>query len=321
MEKQKGCLSVEATSINGPDDLREVSRGSDLQIVQLKPGRLQGSIKHFGIGNIGISQGRFSSEIRARGALHHERVVLGTVFDCAGRVTQWGKDMRPGDVGVFPALEEVDAIHTDGAAYLVASIALPELLSMLGSEEHLADPAFWAKKRVYNTNPLIGAEMLRRLKGIVSGIEQKPNAPSDQAADFFQRSIIECLLSGLRSAIPPTSERCYTGSRLIREAEDYIDAAGGRPIHISELCGALRASRRSLHRAFADTLGIGPATYLRCRRLSAIQSILRHSHPETTSIGDLAFEYGFPETGRFASYYRSYFGETPSETLRSATVR
>ena len=111
-----------------------------------------------------------------------------------------------------------------------------------------------------------------------------------------------------------------TGARLVSETEDYIDATDGRPVHISELCSALKVSRRSLHRAFAGTLGIGPAAYLRRRRLSAIRSILSRCDTATISIGDLAFEYGFPETGRFAAYYRAHFGETPSETLRSRSV-
>jgi len=312
--------SVETVPINGPDDLRETTRGSDVEIVQLKPGKLLGSIKHFGIGNLGISLGRFNSEIRVRGALHQERIVLGTILDSAGPVTQWWKEIQPGDVGVFPASTEIDVIHGGSAAYLLVSIALPELASMLGGGEDLTDPAFWNTKGAYNTDPLIGAEILQRLMGTISTIEQKFIAPSDQAVDFLQRSIIESFVLGLMSALPQASTRSYTGARLISETEDYVDAAGERPVHISELCSVLKVSRRSLHRAFADTLGLGPAAYLRSRRLSAIQSILRRSDPATTSIGDLAFEYGFPEPGRFAAYYHDHFGETPSETLRSRSM-
>jgi AraC-like DNA-binding protein len=312
--------SAEIVPINGPEDLRETTRGSDVEIVQLKPGKLLGSITHFGIGSLGISLGRFDSAIRMRGALHQERIVLGTILDSAGRVTQWWKDVRPGDIGVFPALAEFDAIHGGGAAYLVVSIALPELLTMLGGEEHLTDPAFWNTKRVYNTDFIIGARTLQRLIGIISGIDHKFTAPSDQAADFLQRSIVESFALALTSALPPANARSYTGARVVSEAEDYIDASGERPVHISELCCALKVSRRSLHRAFADTLGIGPAAYLRRRRLSTIRSILRRRDPATISIGDLAFEYGFPETGRFAAYYRAHFGETPSETLRSRSA-
>jgi AraC-like DNA-binding protein len=320
----KKTWSAEIVPINGPDDLRETTRGSDVEIVQLKPGKLLGSIKHFGIGNLGVSLGRFDSAIRMRGSLHQERIVLGTILDSAGRVTQWWKDVRPADIGVFPALVEFDAIHGGGASYLLVSIALPELLAMLGGEEHLADPAFWNTKRVYNTDSLISAKMLQRLIEIISGIEHRLTASSDQAADFLQRSIVESFVLALMSALPPASARSHTcaltGARLVSETEDYIDACGGRPVHISELCCTLKVSRRSLHRAFTDTLGIGPSAYLRRRRLSAIRSILSRCDTASISIGDLAFEYGFPQTGRSAAYYRALFGETPSETLRSTSV-
>jgi AraC family ethanolamine operon transcriptional activator len=203
---------------------------------------------------------------------------------------------------------------------MLVSMASPEFVSMVGGEEHLADPAFWSTKRVCMPDRRIAAEMVQRLMGTISSIEDKSTAPSDQAIDFLQRSIVEPFVVGVTSVLPQASGRSYTGARLVSETEDYMDAAAGRPVHISELCSALRVSRRSLHRAFADTLGIGPAAYLRCRRLSAIRSVLRRSDPATTSIGDLAFEYGFPEAGRFASYYRAYFGETPSETFRSRPV-
>jgi AraC family ethanolamine operon transcriptional activator len=313
----KKSWSIEIVPINGTDDLREATRGADLEIVQLKPGKLQGFIRHFGIGNVGISTGQFSSETRVRGTMHRERVVLGTLLDSAGRSTQWWREIRPGDVGVFPAHVEIDVIHGGVTAYLVVSIPVPELVSMLAGEEHLADPAFWNAKGVYQTDPLIGAGMLRRLVGIMSGIGQKSTATSDPGADFLKRSIIESFLMSLMSALPSASARSYTGARLVSEAEDYLDTTGGRPVHISELSSALKVSRRSLHRAFADTLGMGPVAYLRCRRLSAIHSVLRRCDPATISIGDVAFEYGFPETGRFAAYYRAHFGETPSETCRS----
>src|SRR5215470_6458722 len=107
-----------------------------------------------------------------------------------------------------------DASRNGGrTAYLLVSIALPELSSMLGGEEHLADPAFWNKKGVFYTDPLIRAQILQRLMSTISCIEQKFTAPSDQAVDFFERSIIEPFVAGLMSALPQASTRSYTGAR------------------------------------------------------------------------------------------------------------
>jgi hypothetical protein len=58
--------SMETVPINGPDDLREATRGADLEIVQLRPEKLTGSIRHIGVGNLwnqhGTVQLRKSSE-------------------------------------------------------------------------------------------------------------------------------------------------------------------------------------------------------------------------------------------------------------------
>jgi AraC family ethanolamine operon transcriptional activator len=312
--------SIQTVPINGPEDLRKITRASDIEIVQLRPGKLQGSIMHFGIGNLEVSVGQFNSAIRLRGSLNPERIAIGIILDSAGRITEWWKDVQPGDVGVFPARVELDEIHEGGAAYLAASITLPELLSMLGGQERLEDPRFWNRKSLWRPDLRVGEEIRRQLRGIVSDVERKVTAPSAQAADFFQRTIIEAFVVSLTSALPPERGRaCSTGARLVREAEDYVDAADGRPVHISELCSALRVSRRNLHRAFADALDMGPVAYLRRRRLSAIHSVLKRSDPATISIADLAFEYGFPEPSRFSALYRAHFGERPSETCRSAS--
>jgi AraC family ethanolamine operon transcriptional activator len=313
--------SMEVVPINGPEDLREITCGSDVEVTQLKPGKLRGSIRHIGVGNLGISVGQFSSEIRSKGPLHREKVVLGTLLASAGRALHWREETRPGDVGIFPPCVDADAIYSGGGAYVVVSIALPELSSLLSSENRLADPVFWNTKRLCHTDPRIGEEVGRRLKGIICEVERKATAPSAHSADFLRRTIIEAFVVSLMSALPQDSRRSwYTGARLVTEAEDYVDAASGRPVHISELCSALKVSRRSLHRAFADTLGIGPVAYLRRRRLSVIRSVLKRCNPATISIGDLAFEYGFPEPSRFAAYYRAHFGEKPSDTSRSRSM-
>jgi AraC family ethanolamine operon transcriptional activator len=104
-------------------------------------------------------------------------------------------------------------------------------------------------------------------------------------------------------------------SQLVGKVGDYLDAAGRRPVHISEICAQLNVSRRSLHRAFYDVLGMGPITFLRHKRLCAIHSVLRDSDPATVTVAQVAIQHGFIELGRFSHYYHSLFGEYPSQTL------
>ena len=68
---------------------------------------------------------------------------------------------------------------------------------------------------------------------------------------------------------------------------------------------------------FLTFLAWAPVTFLRHKRLCAIHSILKDSNPETVTVAEVAMQQGFVELGRFAHYYRSLFGEYPSETLGS----
>ncbi len=104
-------------------------------------------------------------------------------------------------------------------------------------------------------------------------------------------------------------------SRIVEKVDDYLVQAGTKPVHISEICGALNVSRRTLHRAFHDAVGIGPVTYLQRKRLCHIHSVLRSSNPATTTIAEIALQHGFLNLGRFSGYYRALFGEYPSETF------
>jgi transcriptional regulator GlxA family with amidase domain len=66
---------------------------------------------------------------------------------------------------------------------------------------------------------------------------------------------------------------------------------------------------------------LGPVTFLRHKRLCAIHSVLRQSDPTTVTVTEVAMQQGFIEFGRFSHYYRSLFGEYPSETLGVRNLR
>lgn len=120
-------------------------------------------------------------------------------------------------------------------------------------------------------------------------------------------------------SLPEADERPVASAhRLVREIEAYLHENGIRPVHVSEICEQFRVSRRSLHRAFDEVLGMGPVTFLRHKRLCTIHSILRDSVPSSTTVGRVALQHGILELGRFSRYYHSMFGEYPSDTLRAA---
>jgi AraC family ethanolamine operon transcriptional activator len=302
-------------------DLRECLRGADIEVVQLAAGRQRGSLTYLGLNDLEMTLGRFALQVRGRGVINPTRVTLGMVLATSGRVVMWGRDLKPGDVIVVPAGEELDAIFCTGAAYAAISLPLPYLLAQFACEGSLGEPDFWTTRGVWSTEPILGEEIARRLGGIFPSLERNLAVAPASAADFLGHTIVEAFVTSLLAALPPDPSKAALPSvRLVQEVEDYTAHMGERAVHLSEICAKLGVSRRTLHRAFADTLDVGPATYLRSRRLLAAHRALQRADEAKATIADIAFQHGFAEPGRFAHYYKSMFGRPPSE-IRASFLR
>jgi AraC-like DNA-binding protein len=105
--------------------------------------------------------------------------------------------------------------------------------------------------------------------------------------------------------------------RAVRIACDFIDRNLADPITVDDIARAAGVSVRTLQNLFAQQLGQTPTSYLKHERLDRARSDLADA-PEGSGITvtDTALRWGFTHLGRFATAYRSRFGESPSQTLR-----
>ena len=103
---------------------------------------------------------------------------------------------------------------------------------------------------------------------------------------------------------------------VISRAVEYIDANLGGTISSAELTDAAAASLSKLERAFRRELGLTPSAYICARRLHAARRELRSDCSK--QVATVAFDNGFRHLGRFSGAYRRFFGELPSETLRTS---
>lgn len=295
--------------IDGLDDLRGATQAAAIEIVQLQPGRLRGLIRHYALADtMAVRRGQFTCGLRTRGAMPPGKITFVVALASAGRFTQWGQEVRPGDVAILPPKTRFDFIFQGSIDYVLVALPPSDLPS---GADHLADPAFWSRGRVLSVPPPAGATLLRELGRILAAMEEAED-PSPQAVDLFRRSLLKSLLGALASAdgeLPASP-----AALLVSRVDDYLDGIDGRNSSIDELIDHLHVSRRSLHRAFKAALGIGPVAYLRRKHFSAVFAILRESDPATTSIHRVAEGQGF--TGeRFSAHYKQLFGETPHQTL------
>ena len=103
--------------------------------------------------------------------------------------------------------------------------------------------------------------------------------------------------------------------RVVRRAEDYMQAHLRNPRSVLELCRELGVSERTLHYAFQQVRGLSPMAYFRACRLNAVRQELVAAPAGTATVHEIAQRWGFWHTGEFAAAYRRLFGELPSQTL------
>lgn len=312
-------LTVERRDLDGFEGLHEAVKGTHFDIVQLGRGKLRGCISYIGIDDFTLSVGALSAGVCAQRTSADDKILIGMLLGAANRVTHWSFEMLPADIVVMPPLIEHHAVHCGASSYAAIRLDPRELPMVFGGDAWLSDPENWREKKRYRANPDVGMAATQSLLRLADYLARRSNVLSEGAAEFWKRTIVECMAVTISTSLPAEDEgHLPSAMKLVRMVEDYLQAMGARPLHISEICSTLGLSRRSLHRAFHEIFGIGPVTFLRQKRLCAVYSILRASSPGATTVGEVAIQQGFVELGRFSHDYHVMFGEYPSETLKGA---
>ena len=106
---------------------------------------------------------------------------------------------------------------------------------------------------------------------------------------------------------------------VVEQAEAFLKDHHTDWVPLHHLCCVARVSERTLRTAFQEVRGVSPKRYMLRARLNEVREALKSGKPATVT--DAATEHGFYELGRFASRYKTAFGESPSDTLRAHSTK
>ena len=305
--------SLRTQEIDSFEELDEIVLGTRRKIVQIEHGKMRGRLSHASIAGLPFDHATFDLGIRSNGGSPRDRYGIGLLLEARNRVTWASHECGPGHVMVTAPGGEYENRYYGGASLIVVSLSPSEIESSLGSEGQLGDPATWGTNHFKPTEDTL-QQIVPRLDSLITRLgEVELNAP---AAEFWKRALIEAIaanmavgMASVRDGPPPSA------LKMVRRIEEYLDERGEGPVHISEICGQLHVSRRTLHRVFQEALGVGPVAFLRHRRLCAVHTALR-APKDIRTISEIALQYGFQNLGRFSGYYHRLFGEYPHETRR-----
>ncbi len=157
---------------------------------------------------------------------------------------------------------------------------------------------------------------------IVAAAESSPEIFNDNywARQGAQIEFMDALFASIESCDPDeradSDKKGQSYSQIVRACEDFTLHLDGRRPYLSELCATANVSERTLQYAFHDIMGMSPLTYLHRLRLHRARNELRNEKKGSTTITDVAMNWGFWHFGEFSRAYKNCFGEVPSATLK-----
>jgi AraC-like DNA-binding protein len=301
-----------------PHTLDEAVSGGAIDHVQLQAGRFLGELLHAELDDRVVDYGAYNLPLLASGGMPSERVVLGFVASDGGEGNLNGTPVKDDAVVVLAEGSELHyklAAHTRWTALQVSRESLEACGVVLepGSVEFPSlDTA--GQGRVGQ----VVADAVDVLRAI--DVRSLNILDSTAAGRVVSETLFAAFAGSLRSAdadLDSSSGTWQRRLRIVRRARDYFDAHLSHPIQVTQFCGYVGASIKSVERAFYECCGANPKALLTLTRMSRARRALLAARPGETTVAQVAIECGFFHLGRFSTSYAKLYGESPSVTLRS----
>lgn len=301
------------------DDLNHAVSGSDLELVQLKPGRLDATLSQVSVGDLSIDSGTVNQNIRVRGTLDPERYSLG-MFRPGTRPTWNGNHLDSANALLFEPGRELNGFTT--TTYSWVSVVIPRawVSSICSTACSSTMLRFGADCRVLRPDPMKLDDLWRSVQPIfMPGSSSPATADRDNWLLADVRNALGATLSSMDTPPIRVTTQTLAHFAMARRAERYMRERIAEPVCIDEVCGALHVSRRYLEYAFIDAFGTSPSRYQRLMRLHEVRRRLKILGNATTVTNE-ATRLGFAHLGLFSVQYKKAFGQSPSATLASGPL-
>lgn len=290
---------------------------------QVRPGRFSGRVQTAWLGPIQLVHECIEHSFNYRGTAWKGSRVFFSYLPGCGDVFY---DNRP--VGTSALVTHrwngVERVNSSNRISLViAAIDEEYLVESLAPVPGLADLFRTPEPVLYTSDAGSITGFQQAVYDTLRELARSPELLRDERGRAaLQQRILDSIIAIAASAcemkgrLPAPSTRAYIVGRAI----DYMDAHLADPISVRDICAAIRVCPRTLSYAFSGVLGVSPKAYLLATRLNRAFRDLADTR-SNASIESVASRWGFSHMGRFAHYYRSAFGERPSDTYRARGAR
>jgi AraC-like DNA-binding protein len=208
-------------------------------------------------------------------------------------------------------------LYSSGSTQFAGLLLKQEGLAAFGDDvaQLLAPPRSMAMS---TPKPAAMARLQRLHAASVHLAETAPEIIANpNAATGLEQALIDAMVNCLSEHEAHASSRVLQQHTIVmRRFRGLLEENPEKSLYIPEICKAIGVSDRTLLICCHQYLGMGPRRYLALRRLHLVRRALRQATLGTTTVTNVATQYGFWHLSRFAREYQSLFGEPPSKTLQ-----
>ena len=302
------------TRITQLEDLRNAVNDAGLSAFQMSREPPRGSLFHAADGGVAFSSGRFDSRVQIRGPLSADGVSIAVGLRIPPRNRLLMREIDSGVVTMFRPGDEHEAFHDVNALYAVVTLAEETLEREAERHGLILSPNAFRRTGIHPH--LLSPPYLTAISDHLARLHRDHLADLDSAA--FADIVTAFIGHFTRQPAPLPVVTLRQRQRIVESARSHIDSNLEKRLDIEGLARLVGVSRRTLTRAFQETLGESPQSYIARMRLHRIRSGLLNIGPQAT-VAEVSNRWGISELGRMAARYRDLFGELPSQTrMRSS---
>jgi AraC-like DNA-binding protein len=291
-------------------------RAANVQAVAVSRGDFQASVTRIDLDRLWMQRGQENLPRTFRSRIPADRLVVSFLSPQTGPTTRLGmefssRDIAVGSPGQTVSWRSFGACHWAGMSLPIEDFARWSHV-LVGQE--LKPPPF---QRLLTPPPALMSRLQRLHEAAAHLAGTAPEVISHpEATRRLSQSLIEALTACVARGAEHASGTPRRRAQVLARFEAALEANGDRAVQMTEICAAVGVPGRTLRICCAEALGMSPKRYLDLRRMHLARQALLLAAPENESVTKIATRHGFWELGRFATGYRSLFGEAPSSTLK-----
>jgi len=301
------------------DDYGDAVQHARVELCMFRPVRHLWTMSQHPLGSLLLQLGQAGGGNICQGESQVGNPILFLPLSHPAQAAANGTRFNGANAMLLPSGAEFHLLHT--APHAWCSLSFPAEMLQESCPGEPSDRTTWLEtSSVRPFNP----EHLAHLARLAEEYDQiQTVAPSRLAHPAAQQQAEADLRQALRRLFEtsPSPAKTSRGRPLLdrREIVNRLFAELQKSAHESltppMLAERMGIAERTLRLVCRETLGLGPARYLKLRQLRLARQHLRDPRHPAQTVTELLSRLGIWQFGRFAGEYKATYGELPSQTF------